>query len=108
MKQHVWFKEYEWDKLLQREIQSPYVPREDEITWIANENRKDSGNEIDQESLLSLRRNSIQGKGSREPSPIHRLQLWRRCDEIKRFEHKHNGRGGFSRKELIVLIFCSI
>ncbi|KAM3128641.1 hypothetical protein pb186bvf_019270 [Paramecium bursaria] len=64
VKQHQWFKDYNWDKLNGREIDPPYRPREDEIVAIANENRKDSINDIDQDCVLSLRRNSIQAQFS--------------------------------------------
>ncbi|CAD8137245.1 unnamed protein product [Paramecium octaurelia] len=62
VKAHQWFKDYAWDKLLDRQITAPYIPRDDEMIQIANENRRDSANEIDPESVLSLRRNSIQAQ----------------------------------------------
>jgi serine/threonine kinase 32 len=40
-------------------ITAPYIPKDDEIVSIANENRKDSVNEVDPESVMSLRRNSV-------------------------------------------------
>ncbi|CAD8144458.1 unnamed protein product [Paramecium pentaurelia] len=61
VKAHSWFKDYSWDKLLDRQLTAPYIPKEDEMIQIANENRRDSANEIDPESILSLRRNSVQG-----------------------------------------------
>ncbi|CAD8059442.1 unnamed protein product [Paramecium sonneborni] len=49
VKAHQWFKDYSWDKLLERQLTSPYIPKEDEMVQIANENRRDSANEIDPE-----------------------------------------------------------
>ncbi|CAD8144574.1 unnamed protein product [Paramecium octaurelia] len=62
VKTHQWFKDYCWDKLLDKQITAPYIPREDEMIQIANENRRDSAHEIDSESILSLRRNSVQAQ----------------------------------------------
>lgn len=62
VKDHVWFKGYNWDDLYQRKIQSPFLPpNEDNFdAKYTNSDWKDNNEEQMRQNSLLLRRNSVQ------------------------------------------------
>ncbi|EAR84529.3 Serine/Threonine kinase domain protein (macronuclear) [Tetrahymena thermophila SB210] len=60
VKNHPWFKGFPWQKLINKEIEPPYVPSQTEENYHANVDRKDSNPDINGQNELMLRRNSVQ------------------------------------------------
>jgi hypothetical protein len=61
VKDHVWFKGYNWDELYQRKIPSPFLPpNEDNFdAKYTNSDWKDNNEEQMRQNSLLLRRNSV-------------------------------------------------
>ena len=62
VKEHVWFKDYNWDDLLNRKFSSPFIPpKEDnfDAKYTNSEWKDNSDDQMRQNSIL-LRRNSVQ------------------------------------------------
>lgn len=62
VKNHVWFKDYKWDDLLNRRFKSPFIPpKEDNFdAKYTNSEWKDNNEEQMRQNSLLLRRNSVQ------------------------------------------------
>jgi len=64
VKNHPWFKDFPWQKLHDKGLQSPFIPNEDEMNMkqgISNSNWDDENSEVLKQNAILLRRNSIQG-----------------------------------------------
>jgi len=66
VKQHVWFKEFDWDSLMNKRIAPKFVPddKEDNFDYrqhLLNDPWKDANSETLKQNQLLLRRNSVQG-----------------------------------------------
>jgi len=64
LKSHAWFKNYPWEKLLKKEIPSPFIPNEEEVEQKqsqANHAWDDEDAELVKQNAIMLRRNSVQG-----------------------------------------------
>jgi len=64
IKNHPWLKNYPWDKLYNKELESPFIPNENEMELrqsMANSNFDDENSEVMKQNAILLRRNSIQG-----------------------------------------------
>jgi len=64
LKSHPWFKDYPWEKLNNKELQSPFLINEAEMNakqGISNSNWDDENSEVLKQNAILLRRNSIQG-----------------------------------------------
>lgn len=63
MKDHEWFKDYNWDKLYEKKKSAPFIPPKSEDNFDAkytNSEWKDANTEQMQKSIASLKRPSIQ------------------------------------------------
>jgi len=63
IKNHRWLKDYPWDKLYNKEIESPFVPNEEEVELkqsTTNNNWDDENSEVLKQNAILLRRNSVQ------------------------------------------------
>ncbi|KAM3141634.1 hypothetical protein pb186bvf_006239 [Paramecium bursaria] len=62
LRQHSWFKNFPWNKLLNKELKSPYLPNQAEDNFDARQIsiEDEENNELIQQNALQLRRNSIQ------------------------------------------------
>ncbi|CAD8054688.1 unnamed protein product [Paramecium sonneborni] len=60
VKQHPWFKDFNWQKLENKMMISPFVPNCNEDNYLPSDGRKDSDDSLNQEQQILLRRNSIQ------------------------------------------------
>jgi serine/threonine kinase 32 len=64
VKSHPWFKDYPWEKLLNKELRSPFLINEEEMglkQGISNCNFDDENTDVFKQNAILLRRNSIQG-----------------------------------------------
>ncbi|CAK60381.1 unnamed protein product (macronuclear) [Paramecium tetraurelia] len=61
VKEHPWFKDFNWQKLENKIMVAPFVPNCNEDNYLPSDGRKDSDDSLSQEQQLLLRRNSIQG-----------------------------------------------
>ena len=61
MKDHVWFKGYNWDDLLGRKFKSPFIPpKEDNFdAKYTNADWKDNSEDQTRQNSMLLRRNSV-------------------------------------------------
>jgi protein kinase A len=62
VKEHVWFKTYDWDSLLNKKFKSPFIPpKEDNFdAKYTNSEWKDNNTEQMRQNSMILRRNSVQ------------------------------------------------
>ncbi|CAD8143098.1 unnamed protein product [Paramecium octaurelia] len=60
VKEHPWFKDFNWQKLENKFMVAPFIPNCDEDNYLPSDGRKDSDDSLSQEQQLLLRRNSIQ------------------------------------------------
>jgi len=65
VRNHPWFKNFNWDKLISREMESPFIPSNKEEHFDAKyanaaDPWKDENSELLQQNALLLRRNSVQ------------------------------------------------
>lgn len=62
VKAHPWLKNYPWDKLLNKELDPPFIPNEEmEVKQQANDQFDDENSEVLKQNAILLRRNSVQG-----------------------------------------------
>ncbi|KAM3139999.1 hypothetical protein pb186bvf_007799 [Paramecium bursaria] len=64
VKDHPWFKDFQWDKLLNKEMLAPFIPNCNEDNYLPSDSRRDSDESINEEQQMMLRRNSIQSTKS--------------------------------------------
>ncbi|CAK70018.1 unnamed protein product (macronuclear) [Paramecium tetraurelia] len=66
LRQHSWFKNFPWQKLMNKELKSPYIPNQNEDNFDARQIsiEDDENNELIQQHSIMLRRNSIQSQFS--------------------------------------------
>jgi len=65
VKQHVWLRDFDWQALIEKRLQAPFIPNAKEDNFDsrhanANDPWKDSNSEILRQNSMLLRRNSIQ------------------------------------------------
>ncbi|CAD8075325.1 unnamed protein product [Paramecium primaurelia] len=66
LRQHSWFKNFPWQKLMNKELKSPYIPNQNEDNFDARQisMEDEENNELIQQNSIVLRRNSIQSQFS--------------------------------------------
>ncbi|CAD8132442.1 unnamed protein product [Paramecium pentaurelia] len=60
VKEHPWFKDFNWQKLENKIMIAPFIPNCNEDNYLPSDGRKDSEDSLNQEQQILLRRNSIQ------------------------------------------------
>ncbi|CAK94048.1 unnamed protein product (macronuclear) [Paramecium tetraurelia] len=60
VKEHPWFRDFNWDKLITKQIIAPFIPNGNEDNYLPSDNRRDSDDSINEEQQIMLRRNSEQ------------------------------------------------
>ncbi|CAD8110680.1 unnamed protein product [Paramecium sonneborni] len=60
VKEHPWFKDFSWQKLITKQIIAPFIPNGNEDNYLPSDSRHDSDDSINEEQQIMLRRNSIQ------------------------------------------------
>ncbi|CAD8097558.1 unnamed protein product [Paramecium primaurelia] len=60
VKEHPWFKDFSWEKLIAKQIIAPFIPNGNEDNYLPSDSRRDSDDSINEEQQIMLRRNSVQ------------------------------------------------
>ncbi|CAK60028.1 unnamed protein product (macronuclear) [Paramecium tetraurelia] len=60
VKEHPWFRDFSWEKLLTKQIIAPFIPNGNEDNYLPSDSRRDSDDSINEEQQIMLRRNSVQ------------------------------------------------
>ncbi|CAD8091896.1 unnamed protein product [Paramecium primaurelia] len=60
VKEHPWFKDFSWEKLITKQLIAPFIPNGNEDNYLPSDNRQDSDDSINEEQQIMLRRNSVQ------------------------------------------------
>ncbi|CAD8135973.1 unnamed protein product [Paramecium octaurelia] len=60
VKEHPWFKDFDWEKLENKKILAPFIPNCNQDNYLPSDGLNDSDDSLSAEQHLLLRRNSIQ------------------------------------------------
>ncbi|CAD8105813.1 unnamed protein product [Paramecium sonneborni] len=60
VKEHPWFRDFSWEKLITKQIIAPFIPNGNEDNYLPSDSRRDSDDSINEEQQIMLRRNSVQ------------------------------------------------